>query len=33
MLPILSNAYFSGAGLMDIGLEAGGVTLQQSFEI
>lgn len=30
---ILANTYFSGAGLMDIGLEAGGLTLQQSFEI
>jgi len=30
---ILTNTYFSGAGLMDIGLEAGGLTLQQSFEI
>lgn len=33
MLPILTNTYFSGAGLMDIGLKAGGLTLQQSFEI
>ena len=33
MFPILTNTYFSGAGLMDIGLKAGGVTLQQSFEI
>ena len=33
MTPILANTYFSGAGLMDIGLEAGGLTLQQSFEI
>jgi DNA (cytosine-5)-methyltransferase 1 len=30
---ILTNTYFSGAGLMDIGLEAGGLTLQQSFEV
>ncbi|HJS23406.1 MAG TPA: DNA cytosine methyltransferase [Pyrinomonadaceae bacterium] len=30
---ILTNTYFSGAGLMDIGLESGGLTLQQSFEI
>ena len=30
---ILTNTYFSGAGLMDIGLERGGLTLQQSFEI
>ena len=33
MNPILTNTYFSGAGLMDIGLQAGGLTLQQSFEI
>ena len=33
MTPILTNTYFSGAGLMDIGLESGGLTLQQSFEI
>ena len=33
MFPILANTYFSGAGLMDIGLQAGGLTLQQSFEI
>ncbi len=33
MTPILANTYFSGAGLMDIGLQAGGLTLQQSFEI
>ena len=33
MAPILTNTYFSGAGLMDIGLKAGGLTLQQSFEI
>ena len=33
MFPILTNTYFSGAGLMDIGLQAGGLTLQQSFEI
>src|SRR5436189_4131875 len=33
MLPILTNTYFSGAGLMDIGIESGGLTLQQSFEI
>ncbi|PYS74915.1 MAG: DNA (cytosine-5-)-methyltransferase [Acidobacteria bacterium] len=33
MFQILTNAYFSGAGLMDIGLEASGLTLQQSFEI
>lgn len=33
MPQILTNTYFSGAGLMDIGLKAGGLTLQQSFEI
>lgn len=33
MKTILTNTYFSGAGLMDIGLERGGLTLQQSFEI
>jgi DNA (cytosine-5)-methyltransferase 1 len=33
MFTILTNTYFSGAGLMDIGLKAGGLTLQQSFEI
>ena len=32
-IPILINSYFSGAGLMDIGLQLGGLTLQQSFEI
>lgn len=32
-MKILTNTYFSGAGLMDIGLEIGGLTLQQSFEI
>ena len=30
---ILVNSYFSGAGLLDIGLALGGLTLQQSFEI
>lgn len=30
---ILANTFFSGAGLMDIGLEQGGVTVQQSFEL
>src|SRR5881392_637727 len=30
---ILTNTYFSGAGLMDVGLESGGLMLQQSFEI
>src|SRR5207302_2796157 len=33
MVPILTNTYFSGAGLMDIGLQSGGLTLQQGFEI
>ena len=33
MFRILTNTYFSGAGLMDIGLKEGGLTLQQSFEI
>lgn len=33
MYPILVNRYFSGAGLTDIGLQLGGLTLQQSFEI
>src|SRR6266446_5615389 len=33
MISILANTYFSGAGLMDIGLQSGGLTLQQSFEI
>jgi DNA (cytosine-5)-methyltransferase 1 len=33
MFPVLTNTYFSGAGLMDVGLQAGGLTLQQSFEI
>jgi DNA (cytosine-5)-methyltransferase 1 len=33
MFTIITNTYFSGAGLMDIGLKAGGLTLQQSFEI
>jgi len=32
-MKILTNTYFSGAGLMDIGLESGGLKLQQSFEI
>jgi DNA (cytosine-5)-methyltransferase 1 len=32
-MEILTNSYFSGAGLMDIGLASGGLTLQQSFEI
>lgn len=29
----LANTYFSGAGLMDLGLQRGGVRVQQSFEI
>src|SRR5213080_331877 len=33
MIPVLTNTYCSGAGLMDIGLQSGGLTLQQSFEI
>ena len=33
MFPILVNSYFSGAGLMDIGLQLAGLTLQQSFEV
>ena len=33
MFQIRTNTYFSGAGLMDIGLEASGLTLQQSFEV
>lgn len=32
MIPI-ANTYFSGAGLMDLGLQEGGVSVQQSFEI
>ena len=30
---ILANTYFSGAGLMDLGLEQGGIAVQQSFEL
>jgi len=30
---VIVNSYFSGAGLFDIGLQRGGLTLQQSFEI
>ncbi len=30
---ILANSYFSGCGLLDLGLTRGGVTIQQSFEI
>ena len=32
MSPV-TNSYFSGAGLMDLGLSLGGVSIQQSFEI
>jgi hypothetical protein len=32
MIPV-ANTYFSGAGLMDIGLEQAGVKIQQSFEM
>lgn len=32
-MTILTNSYFSGAGLMDLGLLRGGLALQQSFEI
>jgi DNA (cytosine-5)-methyltransferase 1 len=32
-MTITANSYFSGAGLMDLGLSLGGVTIQQSFEI
>lgn len=30
---VLANSYFSGGGLMDLGLQRGGLTIQQSFEI
>ena len=30
---ITVNSYFSGAGLMDVGLQMSGVDVQQSFEI
>jgi DNA (cytosine-5)-methyltransferase 1 len=30
---VIANTYFSGAGLMDLGLEQAGITVQQSFEI
>lgn len=33
MKTILANSYFSGAGLMDLGLSRGGLTVQQSFEL
>lgn len=32
-MTILANSYFSGGGLMDLGLTRGGVTIQQSFEM
>ena len=32
-MTILANSYFSGAGLMDLGLQRGGIHIQQSFEI
>lgn len=32
-MTILANSYFSGAGLLDKGLQCGGVTVQQSFEV
>lgn len=32
-MAILTNSYFSGAGLMDLGLKRGGLELQQSFEV
>src|SRR5688572_17237260 len=32
-MTITVNSYFSGAGLMDLGLSRGGVDIQQSFEI
>jgi DNA (cytosine-5)-methyltransferase 1 len=32
-MSITANSYFSGAGLMDLGLSRGGVHVQQSFEI
>lgn len=32
-MPIAVNSYFSGAGLMDLGLHQAGLDLQQSFEI
>jgi DNA (cytosine-5)-methyltransferase 1 len=30
---VVANSYFAGAGLFDLGLERGGISLQQSFEI
>ncbi len=32
-MTILANSYFSGAGLMDLGLQLAGVTVQQSYEL
>ena len=32
-MELLANTYFSGAGLMDLGLQEGGLTIQQSFEM
>jgi DNA (cytosine-5)-methyltransferase 1 len=32
-MSIATNTYFSGAGLMDLGLQLGGLCVQQSFEI
>lgn len=32
MIPV-ANSYFSGAGLFDVGLQRGGIQIQQSFEI
>lgn len=32
-MTILANTYFAGGGLLDLGLKAGGLTIQQSFEI
>lgn len=32
-MAITANSYFSGAGLMDLGLSLGGVEVQQSFEL
>ena len=33
MKTITANSYFSGCGLMDVGLERGGITVQTSYEI
>lgn len=33
LMKILANSYFSGAGLMDLGLSESGVIVQQSFEL